>query len=73
MFSKVTGGDFPHLLVYGPSGAGKKTRIMCLLRELYGAGVEKLRTEHMTFTTPSQKKLEITTIASNYHIEINPS
>jgi replication factor C subunit 3/5 len=66
-------GDFPHLLVYGPSGAGKKTRIMCLLRELYGAGVEKLRIEHQTFLTPSKKKLEISTVASNYHIEVNPS
>ncbi|XP_064404848.1 replication factor C subunit 3-like [Halichondria panicea] len=66
-------GDFPHLLVYGPSGAGKKTRIMCLLRELFGNGAEKLRIEHMTFTTPSKKKLEISTISSNYHVEINPS
>uniref|UniRef100_A0A672FEF9 Replication factor C subunit 3 n=1 Tax=Salarias fasciatus TaxID=181472 RepID=A0A672FEF9_SALFA len=64
-------GDFPHLLVYGPSGAGKKTRIMCLLRELYGAGVEKLRIEHQT--APSKKKIEINTIASNYHLEVNPS
>lgn len=69
----VNGGDFPHLLVYGPSGAGKKTRIMCLLRELYGSGVEKLRIEQNTFTTPSNKKLEISTISSNYHIEVNPS
>ncbi|KAK0045329.1 replication factor C subunit 3 [Biomphalaria pfeifferi] len=69
----VEGGDFPHLLVYGPSGAGKKTRIMCTLRELYGAGVEKLRIEHSQFTTPSNKKLEISTISSNYHIEVNPS
>uniref|UniRef100_A0A665VYL5 Replication factor C subunit 3 n=1 Tax=Echeneis naucrates TaxID=173247 RepID=A0A665VYL5_ECHNA len=66
-------GDFPHLLVYGPSGAGKKTRIMCLLRELYGAGVEKLRIEHQTIVAPSKKKIEINTIASNYHLEVNAS
>ncbi|CAL7933359.1 unnamed protein product [Xylocopa violacea] len=65
--------DFPHLLVYGPSGAGKKTRIMCILRELYGSGAERLRMETMTFETPSKKKLEIATISSNYHIEVNPS
>lgn len=86
---------------------------MCLLRELYGAGVEKLRIEHHTvvvselkakdsisssqsslntnsclvsprlqshvvaflfpFTpqAPSKKKIEINTIASNYHLEVN--
>ncbi|KAL3287828.1 hypothetical protein HHI36_002287 [Cryptolaemus montrouzieri] len=66
-------GDFPHLLVYGPMGAGKKTRIMCLLRELYGPGVERLRSEVMNFTTPSNKKLEISTVSSNYHLEVNPS
>jgi len=69
----VDGGDFPHLLMYGPSGAGKKTRIMCLLREIYGAGVERLRIEHHTFLTPSKKKIEVSTIASNYHIMVNPS
>lgn len=69
----INEGDFPHLLVYGPSGAGKKTRIMCLLKELYGPGVERLRMEHMHFTTPSNKKLEIMTVSSNYHIEVNPS
>jgi replication factor C subunit 3/5 len=69
----VKGGDFPHLLVAGPPGAGKKTRVMCLLREMYGPGVERLRLEHQTFLTPSKKKVEITTIASNYHIEVNPS
>lgn len=66
-------GDFPHLLVYGPLGAGKKTRIICLLKELYGVGVERLKMEMMSFTTPSNKKLEIMTVSSNYHIEVNPS
>jgi len=69
----VKGGDFPHLMVYGPPGAGKKTRVMALLRELYGNGVERLRIEHQNFVSPSQKKIEIITIASNYHIEVNPS
>lgn len=69
----VKKGDFPHLLVYGPPGAGKKTRIMCIIRELYGSGAERLRMETMNFETPSKKKLEITTINSNYHIEVNPS
>ncbi|XP_060524262.1 replication factor C subunit 3 [Cylas formicarius] len=69
----VEHSDFPHLLIYGPSGAGKKTRIMCILKELFGAGVERLKLETMTVTTPSNKKLEIMTVSSNYHIEINPS
>src|SRR5690349_6258195 len=61
--------DFPHLMFFGPSGAGKKTRIMCILRELYGASAERLRNETMTFTTPSNRKIDIMTVSSNYHIE----
>jgi hypothetical protein len=69
---QVASGDFPHLLVYGPPGAGKKTRIQCILRELYGVGVERLKIDHKTFQTPSNKRIEIACVASNYHIEINP-
>ena len=43
------------MLFYGPSGAGKKTRIMCLLREIFGAGVERVKLEHRPFKTPSGK------------------
>ncbi|GMF82731.1 unnamed protein product [[Candida] boidinii] len=48
--------DFPHLLIYGPSGAGKKTRVLSTLKELYGSGAERLKVDVRTFTTPSNRK-----------------
>ncbi|KAI9916442.1 hypothetical protein PsorP6_017858 [Peronosclerospora sorghi] len=66
--------NLPHLLVYGPSGAGKKTRIMALLRALYGDGALKVRLEHKSFKVPNRStKVDITSVASNFHIEMNPS
>jgi replication factor C subunit 3/5 len=64
--------EIPHLLFYGPSGAGKKTRVLALLREIYGPGSERVKLEHRTFKT-SSKTIEVTTLGSNYHIECNPS
>jgi replication factor C subunit 3/5 len=66
-------GEIPHLLFYGPEGAGKKTRVNCLLREIFGPGVDKLRLDTRTFTTPSKKQIEVNMISSNFHIEMNPS
>jgi hypothetical protein len=63
-------GDLPHLLFYGPSGAGKKTRVIALLRELYGAGVERLKTEHKVYKVGS-KKIDTFILNSLYHMEIN--
>ncbi|RSH78272.1 Replication factor C (RF-C) subunit [Apiotrichum porosum] len=71
--SLAASGDFPHILFYGPSGAGKKTRIMATLRELYGPGVEKLRIDQRVFVTPSNRKLDVNVVQSNFHIELTPS
>jgi len=68
----VNCGNFPHLLFYGPPGAGKKTRILSLLQEVFGRGVTKIKTEHRSFKVNS-RTIEITTLGSNYHIEMNPS
>lgn len=65
--------EIPHLLFYGPPGAGKKTRVMALLREIYGAGMERVKLEHRSFQVSSSKTIEVTTLGSNYHIECNPS
>ena len=67
-------GDFPHLLVYGPSGSGKKTRVAAFLRGLYGN--VSLKVEHRTFTFDKGGRkinVELTLVVSSYHIEMNPS
>lgn len=66
-------GDFPHTLIYGPSGAGKKTRVMALLRELHGPSVERLKVEQRTFNVANNNKVDLTLVSSAHHIELNPS
>ncbi|KAI9916424.1 hypothetical protein PsorP6_017122 [Peronosclerospora sorghi] len=47
---------------------------MALLRALYGDGALKVRLEHKSFKVPNRStKVDITTVASNFHIEMNPS
>ena len=55
-------GELPHMLFYGPSGAGKKTRILALLRDIFGSGVERVKLEHRSFKTPSGRAVEVTTV-----------
>jgi replication factor C subunit 3/5 len=47
--------------------------VSCLLREIYGPGADKVKLEHRSFKTPSNKPIEIVTVGSNFHIECNPS
>lgn len=68
----VQSGDFPHLLFYGPSGAGKKTRVMATLGALYGPQALKTKVTNKSFKIKS-RTIEISTLSSSYHIELNPS
>ncbi|GFH08892.1 DNA replication factor C complex subunit 3, partial [Haematococcus lacustris] len=57
---KVASGDFPHTLVYGPPGAGKKTLV-------------KVESRPWVIELPSRKlEVDLTTLSSNHHVEINP-
>ncbi|GKT31647.1 replication factor c subunit 3 [Aduncisulcus paluster] len=67
----VSGNDFPHMLFYGPPGAGKKTRIFSLLNKVFGHSVDKLWVERRKVKEGSEQSIAI--ISSPYHIELNPS
>lgn len=62
----------PHLLVYGPPGSGKKTRVNTILRSIYGSVVDKVKFEKQKIEINS-KKLEIDVTSSNYHLECTPA
>ena len=57
----------------GPEGSGKKARVLSCLYEIYGNDVYKTKIQHRQYKLPSKKLIEITTVISNYHIEINVS
>ncbi|KAF1803182.1 DNA clamp loader [Mucor lusitanicus] len=65
--------NFPHMLFYGPSGAGKKTRLTAVLREIFGPSVDKLKVDQRQFVTTSNRKMLFTVVSSNFHLELNPS
>jgi replication factor C subunit 3/5 len=46
---------------------------MALLREIYGPSVDRVKLEHRTLKTPTNRTIDIATLGSNYHIECNPS
>ena len=73
---QVSDGDCPHVLFYGPSGAGKKTLVLALLKELFGPGVERIKVEQKEWKIEvGERKVEVdlTLMSSNYHVEMNPS
>ncbi|XP_047322103.1 replication factor C subunit 3 [Impatiens glandulifera] len=72
----VTEQDCPHLLFFGPPGSGKKTLIMALLRQLFGASADKVKVENKTWKINAGARtidLDLTTLSGTYHIELNPS
>ncbi|KAL6218680.1 hypothetical protein ACLB2K_011890 [Fragaria x ananassa] len=68
--------DCPHLLFYGPPGSGKKTLIIALIRQIFGPSADKVKVENKTWKVDARSRtidIELTTLSSNNHFELNPS
>jgi replication factor C subunit 3/5 len=62
----------PHLILYGPEGAGKKTIINIFLEMLFGKTVHNTKEISYEIVSSGGKKTTEKVKQSNYHIEINP-
>ncbi|KAI6226423.1 Replication factor C subunit 3 [Aphelenchoides fujianensis] len=69
----VSTDDFPHLLFVGPDGCGKRTRMRCLLKEIYGEGIFQMKHIEIPLETAGGKAIKIRAVDSKYHIEVRPS
>lgn len=71
----VANGNYPHIVFYGPCGAGKHTLASALLREIYGPGADKQKVEFRSFKTGASGSttVDIRIISSSYHVELAPS
>ncbi|KAI4386622.1 hypothetical protein MLD38_004540 [Melastoma candidum] len=72
----VSEQDCPHMLFNGPSGSGKKTLVMALLRQMFGASAEKVKVENKMWKIDAGTRtieIELTTLSSTHHVEMNPS
>jgi replication factor C subunit 3/5 len=74
--------SLPHLLFYGPSGAGKKARVSALLRAVYGPGADKVKVDMRNFKISGGKVVdqgaaadgvELAILSSSFHVEMSPS
>lgn len=66
--------NIPHLLIYGPEGCGKYSRIMALLSAIFGPSIYKLDTENRVFEIMNRVKgIELTITNSQHHVEFSPS
>eukprot|EP00920_Eleutheroschizon_duboscqi_P029901 GHVT01072584.1.p1 GENE.GHVT01072584.1~~GHVT01072584.1.p1 ORF type:complete len:305 (-),score=65.41 GHVT01072584.1:1403-2317(-) len=62
------GEDLPHVLFYGPSGAGKKTRAMALLRALFGDSVDQVKAESFNL---KEHNAEFVLCQSRHHMQLS--
>eukprot|EP01054_Gregarina_sp_Poly1_P004693 Gregarina_sp_Poly_1__4692@NODE_2507_length_2047_cov_83_604040_g1593_i0_p1_GENE_NODE_2507_length_2047_cov_83_604040_g1593_i0NODE_2507_length_2047_cov_83_604040_g1593_i0_p1_ORF_typecomplete_len360_score36_98DNA_pol3_delta2/PF13177_6/3_5e25DNA_pol3_delta2/PF13177_6/2_8Rad17/PF03215_15/1_1e10Rad17/PF03215_15/3_5e03RuvB_N/PF05496_12/0_0031RuvB_N/PF05496_12/8_5RuvB_N/PF05496_12/2_1e02AAA_30/PF13604_6/0_00037AAA/PF00004_29/0_00098AAA/PF00004_29/1_7e03AAA_22/PF13401_6/0_007AAA_22/PF13401_6/2_6e02Flavi_D len=62
--------DIPHLILHGPSGAGKQTRVRALLKAVFGDGAGKIKPETIVVESSG---FPFETMQSPFHTEVYAS
>lgn len=76
LHSMTTQGSFPHLLVHGPTGAGKRTLVRALLADVFSPSasmIEQTRVVARTIDVPGSTAVDLLLNKSPYHIELSPA
>ena len=73
LISLTSHDDLPHLLLYGPNGSGKRTRVRALLQRIFGNSIYNMRGETRGFQATKSTTTECVVLSSKYHIEVTPS
>jgi replication factor C subunit 3/5 len=61
------------MIFYGPEGAGKKTRVIAFIQEVYGVSLTLMEEMRSFKLENPNKTIEYSLISSNVHIEITPA
>lgn len=72
---KIAGSNnMPHIMIYGPSGSGKKTIVSLFLHELFGSEVDNQQiTNYKVTSSGTNTKKIVPILQSNHHIVVQPN
>jgi replication factor C subunit 3/5 len=71
--NKKSYSNFPHILLYGPQGAGKSHLVNMLLEKIYDKSVHNIKEVQYTVLGYGNSKTKVDIKQSNYHIIVEPN
>ncbi|XP_075491705.1 replication factor C subunit 3-like isoform X2 [Primulina tabacum] len=73
LLQQLTSEIFPHILLKGPPGSGKKSLTMALLREIYGDPVWNISHDLRYFQVMESRPMQVVVpvSSSSHHVELN--
>jgi replication factor C subunit 3/5 len=69
----INKNEIPHIIIHGPSGSGKKSRIYAFLNEYYDSVIFNIKLQEYSFKLSSNKYCEFNYLKSIFHYEVDLS